>query len=159
MDTDQAQVLRRLILEQQVAALGTLHNGEPAVSMVPYVILPETGDIVVHVSRLATHTQDMLSHPTVSVLVIAERADGVPPQAVPRATLNGRAEPCPAESPAYAGARSAYLGRFPDSEPLFGFADFSLFCIAPRSVRFVGGFAEAWSLRTRQYRELIGART
>lgn len=38
-----------------------------------------------------------------------------------------------------------------------GFADFSLFRIVPRSVRFVGGFAQAWSVTARDYAALMSA--
>ena len=38
MDDDTARMLRRLLERRPVAALGTLHRGEPAVSMVPFVL-------------------------------------------------------------------------------------------------------------------------
>ncbi len=63
----QAQTaLRPLLHETKVAALATLHQGEPAVSMVPYALRPD-GRFTIHVSRLATHTQDMLAHERVSL--------------------------------------------------------------------------------------------
>jgi putative heme iron utilization protein len=110
---------------------------------------------VVHVSRLATHTRDMLEHPGVSVLVTDRRNPEVPAQAVARATLQGSAEPCADGDPRYAAARAAYLARFPDTEFMFGFADFSLFVIVPRAVRFVGGFAQAWSVTGETYATLM----
>lgn len=156
MDGDRDQDLRGLLLAQEAAALGTLHQGEPFVSMVPYALLPG-GVLVVHVSRLATHTRDMEQHPGVSVLVTAPRTPQVPAQALARATLQGDASPCPPEAAGYEAARAAYLARFPDSEPLFGFADFSLFRIVPRSVRFVAGFARAWSLTGERYAALMSS--
>jgi hypothetical protein len=47
-------------------------------------------------------------------------------------------------TPEYAAA--AYLSRFPQSEPMFSFSDFSLFAIVPGSIRFVGGFAQATAI-------------
>jgi heme iron utilization protein len=38
MDADTARSLRRLLDTRPVGTLGTLHRGEPAVSMVPYVL-------------------------------------------------------------------------------------------------------------------------
>lgn len=145
MNAEQSQALQRLLEGQEVAALGTLHKGEPFVSMVPYALLAQGGAFVIHVSRLATHTRDMETHPGVSLLVMAGRSADVPAQALPRATVQGEARPCPPEDPQHEAARAAYLARFPGSEPLFGFSDFSLFLVVPRSVRFVGGFAQAWS--------------
>jgi putative heme iron utilization protein len=68
------------------------------------------------------------------------------PQALPRVTVQGEAQELTDDAPLYAAARAAYLARFPDSEPMFGFGDFSLFVIRPASLRLVGGFAQAKTL-------------
>jgi putative heme iron utilization protein len=154
MQSDQAGALRELLQTQDLAALGTVRRGEPFVSMIPYALLPG-GVLVVHVSRLATHTRDMEEHPGVSVMVMAPRRADVPPQAVARATLQGEALPCAPDAAEYVDARAAYLSRFPESEPMFGFADFSLFRIVPRSARFVGGFAQAGSVTGEDYGRLM----
>jgi putative heme iron utilization protein len=146
MNAAQSQTLALLIHTQEVAALGTLHDGEPFVSMVPYALLPGGAAFVVHVSRLAAHTKDMLANPAVSLLVIASPEPGVPAQARPRVTIQGSANPCVDSDPRYGEAKSAYLARFPDAADMFSFADFSLFVIEPRSARFIGGFAQATSL-------------
>jgi hypothetical protein len=155
MNPNQALALRHLLERQEVAALGTLRQTEPFVSMVPYALLPGGEGLVIHVSRLAAHTRDMLEHPGVSLLVIGERAPELPAQALPRATLQGEARQCPPGAGEYAAARRAYLARFPASEQTFGFADFSLFLIVPRSVRFVGGFAQAWTITGQAYAGLM----
>ena len=151
MDPAQTQALRHMLLQQDVAALGTLHGGEPFVSMVPYALLSGGRGFVIHVSRLATHTKDMETHAGVSLLVMDERTPEVLPQALPRITVQGQASRCGPEDPLHAEAREAYLARFPDSEELFGFADFALFVIAPRALRVVGGFAQAWSVTAADY--------
>ena len=146
MEAPVIATLKAMLAQQQVAALGTLHKGEPAVSMVPFVLLPTAEGVVIHVSRLATHTGDMLEHAGVSLLVIAPPAPGVAAQATPRVAFAGDALQCPADDPGYTQARQAYLARFPESEPMFGFGDFSLFVITPRSVRLVAGFGRATTL-------------
>src|SRR5262245_6656841 len=146
MDAALAAALRTLLTTQEIAALGTLHGDEPFVSMVPFALLPGGRGFVVHVSQLAAHTKDMLARPAVSLLVIAPPAPDVPAQALARVTVQGEARQCGAADPDHAAARHAYLTRFPQSEQMFGFADFSLFVIAPRTLRFVGGFAQATSL-------------
>lgn len=155
MDRLREEALRALLRRQEVAALGTLHAGEPFVSMVPYALLPGDGTVVIHVSRLATHTRDMENHAGVSLLVLDERAVDVPPQALARATLQGEAHACPPGDARHDAAREAYLARFPNSAEMFGFADFSLFLIAPRAVRFVGGFAQAWSITGPDYTRIL----
>ena len=151
---EQGDALKQLLQRQDIAALGTLHRGEPFVSMVPYALLDD-GRLVIHVSQLATHTKDMQEHAGVSVMVLGTRAPDALPQEHPRASLQGEAQGCGMDEADYATARQAYLTRFPDSEPMFGFGDFSLFLVTPRGVRFVAGFAQAFSVTGPDYAALM----
>jgi putative heme iron utilization protein len=146
MNPDQTQLLRRLLESQRIASLGTLHAGEPYVSMVPFALLPEGSGVVIHVSQLASHTRDMSESPRVSLLVVAPEIPGTPPQATARVTIQGRAERYADSAPGYAEAREAYLSRFPQAVDIFELSDFSLFAIRPLSIRFIGGFAQAVTL-------------
>lgn len=157
MDTTEAIALKSLLSEQKVAALATLHKGGPAVSMVPYAMLPTGAGFVIHVSRLATHTSDMLDNPSVALLVTAPLTETVTPLALPRASIQGLARQCRPESPEYAQARAAYLARLPEAEELFAFADFSLFLIEPQSLRYVAGFGRAMSLASEQIGSVLGS--
>ena len=154
MDAAHLALLRHLLESEEVAALATLHKGEPAASMVPYALLPG-GTFVIHVSGLATHTRDMDGHAGVGLLVTAPATSADMAQARARASVQGVARRCPPEDPDHAAARAAYLARFPDAEPMFGFGDFSLFLVEPRSVRFVAGFAQAFSLTAQAYRAAL----
>lgn len=104
-----------------------------------------------HVSRLATHTADMSANPAVALLVAAPPGSAASPQELPRASVQGRAAPCAPDSPEYQEARTAYLSRFPQSEELFSFADFSLYIVTVRSVRYVGGFANATTILAAEF--------
>jgi putative heme iron utilization protein len=146
MTPDHAQLLRDLLRTQEVAALGTLHKGQPYVSMVPFALRPGGTDFIIHVSQLAAHTKDMLAHPPVSLLVMALPAPGVTAQETARITVQGEALQLGRDTSEYVSAQAAYLARFPQSEMMFGFADFSLFAIVPESIRFVGGFAQATTI-------------
>ena len=141
-----AQSLHSLLRTQQVASLGTLHQGQPYISMVPFAPRPGGTDFIIHVSQLAAHTKDMLSSPRVSLLVIAPPSPGVTAQELARVTIQGEAVQLVSSTPEHAVAKAAYLARFPQSEPMFGFSDFSLFAIVPSSIRFVGGFAQATTI-------------
>lgn len=146
MDDDTARILRRLLDRRPVAALGTLHRGEPAVSMVPFV-LPHGGThLMIHVSALATHTRDMQEHQRVSLLVMGEPDEATPPQALPRVALQADAAPLPRNSEGYEAARAAYLARFPEAAPMFELGDFSIVTLQPVSARLVAGFGRAYSL-------------
>ena len=156
MSPDAARTLRELLRAQDIAALGTLHQGRPYVSMVPFVLLADGPRFVIHVSQLAAHTRDMLADPNVSLLVVAPPSAGVPPQALARATIQGCALQYGAGTPGEAEARAAYLARFAESAQTFGFADFSLFAIVPESIRFVGGFAQATTISPATLAEALG---
>jgi heme iron utilization protein len=157
MDDTQSHALYDLLTTQPIAALGTLHAGEPFVSMAPFAIVPDGGGFVIHVSRLATHTKDMIASPKVSLLVTAPLTPDVPPQAVARITIQGQAKQCVEPNPLHEDAKAAYLARFPESAPMFGFADFSLFVVEPASARFVGGFAQATSLSAETLKRILSA--
>lgn len=146
-----AELLESLFQTQTVGALATLHKGRPAVSMVPFAVTPVSHALVIHVSQLATHTQDMALAPEIGLLIMAPHAADIVPQALPRISITATARPCLPDDAEYADARGAYLARFPESEPMFGFADFSLFLIEPSSVRGVAGFGQAWSITRTQY--------
>ena len=155
MDPLVTQGVRELLEAQRIASLGTLHEGEPYVSMVPYAMLPREPVFVIHVSRLAAHTKDMIDHPAVSLLVIAPASAVAPPQATARMTIQGDAQQVVGEGGDRLAARKAYLGRFPESEMMFELADFSLFVIKPRAIRFVGGFAQAKTLTPEGLAEIL----
>jgi hypothetical protein len=149
-DADDLRRLRLLLDAQPVAALGTLHRGEPAVSMVPFVIRLATGELLIHVSRLASHTRDLHEHPRVSLMVMATPAPELMPQALPRVTLQCDAAPLPRatddDAARYAHARADYLARFPDASMMFELGDFVLVALRPRAARLVAGFGRASSL-------------
>ena len=142
MNRELTIVLQELIQGRVTAALGTLHQGAPFVSMVPYAVAPD-GSFILHVSRLAAHTRDMLDNPAVSLLVTESETSGKMPQALGRVTVQGRAQMLDREVEKYAAARQVYRARFPDAAPLFEFSDFSIFIIEPVSARVIAGFGQA----------------
>ncbi|MBK6852709.1 MAG: pyridoxamine 5'-phosphate oxidase family protein [Burkholderiales bacterium] len=146
MDTDTATSLRQLLATQPVAALATLHRGEPAVSMVPFVLPPGGAQVIIHVSGLATHTADMLAHPRVSLLLVDEARADVSAQARARVSLQCDAQVLPREGAAYEQARADYLARFPDSAVTFELGDFRVVLLRPVAARLVAGFGRAYSL-------------
>lgn len=146
MNADDAAALRALLRTRPVGALGTLHQGEPAVSMVPFVLPAGQTRLIIHVSALAPHTRDLQAHPRVSLLVMAEPDAGVPPQALPRVALQADALFLPRDGAATDTARAAYLARFPEAAPTFALGDFSLVALQPVAARLVAGFGRAHAL-------------
>ena len=146
MSPEHATQLAALALGRRAGALGTLHAGAPFVSMVPYAVLPDGSAFVVHVSRLAGHTRDMLAEPRVSLLVMQAEGEGVAAQALARVSVQGEAAEMAKDSDGERACKEAYLARFPEAEPLTEFGDFSFFAIRPVQARFVAGFAQAMSV-------------
>jgi putative heme iron utilization protein len=138
------------LLALPVAALGTLHDGAPFVSMVPVVPEPDGAGFLIHVSRLAQHTRDLMADDRVSLLFMQPLDADQDPLALPRLTLQGAAEAIPTDSEAHESAAEAYLARFQQAEMTLGLGDFSFFRIRPRSGRLVSGFGQALSLDAKQ---------
>src|SRR3569833_654496 len=124
--------------------------------MVPFAMLPGETDFIIHVSQLAAHTKDMLTSPPVSLLVIAPPVPGVMAQEQARSTVQGEAVQRVAGTSGHAAAKAAYLTRFPQSEPMFGFSAFSLFVFVPDTIRFVRVFAQATTFSRESLAELLG---
>ncbi len=140
MDAETSQLLRRLLLKERTAHLGTLRNGAPMVSMTLFMPEPDLSAFYVHVSRLAWHTQDMAQDARVA-LSIAETDDRRPdPFTLMRVTIRGEA------SQLSEGPKDAWLRRFPEQAINFELADFSFWKITPRDARFVAGFGRIHNL-------------
>jgi len=146
MDAEAGQSLARLIRNARIAALGTLRNGAPNVSMVAILHAPDLSAFWLRLSRLAWHTQDLALDPRVS-LAIFETDDGrADPQTLARVTLRGEAAEMPREGPEFEQRKGAWLARFPESGVTFELADFSFWRIAPRDARFVAGLGRTYNL-------------
>ena len=158
MDAELTLRLVQLVRARSTAALGTLHGGAPFVSMAPYAIAPDGAGLLVHVSRLAAHTKDMLADARVSMLIAQAEGGDTSPLALARVTVQGEAQAIARDAAPHAAYGDAYRDRFPDAEPMFGFGDFSLFLIRPVSARFVAGFGQAHSLSGESMMRLLGAR-
>jgi heme oxygenase (biliverdin-IX-beta and delta-forming) len=143
--------LKALLDSRTVAALGTIHQGAPYVSMVPFALLPDGSAFLIHVSELSAHTGDMLAEPRVSLLVMAAETPDLFAQELPRVTILGKAAPVPDPSAKYEAGKARYLERFPDAAPIFELGGFSLFSITPEHVRWIGGFAGAESLTPAEF--------
>lgn len=146
MDEHDNRLLRGLLNTRPVGALATLHGGEPAVSMVPFVLPAGGTQLLIHVSALAPHSRDMRAHPRVALLVTAEADGDVSPLALPRVALQAEARFLARDGDGYATGRTAYLQRFPDAATPFELGDFALVALQPLSARLVAGFGRAQAL-------------
>ncbi len=144
-----------LIRAQRWAALATVGDAGPLASMVAYAPEPDLSALLLHLSRLAAHTGNLLEKPVAS-LVIGEPDSGAgDPQELERLTVSGSVSEVSRHHPRYTRLRDCYLRRLPAAEPLFGFGDFMLFRLVPQQVRYVGGFAQAYTLDGAELSKLV----
>jgi putative heme iron utilization protein len=131
LDTDSLQLLNSLINTHRTASIGTMHNGSPFVSLVLFAPVQDYSSFLIHVSRLAHHTQDILLDPRLS-LMIAEGDDGSRnPLTLARLTIQ----------------------KHPQAEFNFQLGDFSLYRVLPDSGRFVAGFGKIFNITVHQLQE------
>lgn len=154
------QSLRQLLSIRRTAALATLPPGDdarqaamPMVSFVPLAIDPAAGAFVIHVSALAAHTRNLQRQPMVSLLITAPEEPGQPVHALERVTVFGRATELAADDAAE--SRKAYLGRFPEAEPMTALPDFRFVRITPLGARHVAGFGAARDLSAEELTALL----
>src|SRR5260370_38045504 len=116
-NTDRGAEARRLIRRRDHAALATLLDGRPYVSLVATACDSDASPLLL-LSDLAQHTRNLVADPRVSLLFedTGEHAD---PLAGPRLTLLGRAEKC--DDPR---AAARFAARHPARAQYARFADF-----------------------------------
>jgi putative heme iron utilization protein len=113
---------------------------------VPYAPRAD-GDVVVVISTLAEHTQNVARDPRVTLLV-ADSSAVKSPWTAPRASVMARAARL--VDAAREEALAAYLARFPSSRAIASMPDFAPWRLHVERVRWIGGFAAAaWIGRER----------
>jgi putative heme iron utilization protein len=73
-----------------------------------------------------------------------------------RSRARRRRSPFDREAPEWTAARERYLARFPAANQWFEFTDFTLFRFTIARARYVGGFANAHTLRADDLRQAAG---
>jgi putative heme iron utilization protein len=139
-------MLRQLLSEQRVLALGVVVDGAPVVGLLPFVMRPAFDAALIHASTLARHTAGLTAGAPFSALVYASNQPDGDPLQVPRVTLTGTVERLDAASAAYEEGRALYLARFPGGEITFGLGDFGLYALHVEGGRLVAGFGRARNL-------------
>lgn len=158
MQVEDRWALAALITGQRQAALGTLADGAPFVSMVLYALDGAgTGQtsLLIHVSRLSPHTGQLLADPRASLMIAQPDTGEGDPQALPRVTVQTLASALRPEDSGYEQAKASYIARLPQSAFLFSFPDFTLFRLVPSEARYIGGFAKAFALSAAQFQQAL----
>ena len=156
MDDTMREELVGLVRGRGLAALGTMHEGYPLVSMVLYASRPDLSALYIHVSRLALHTAGILADPRVGLLITELDRPNLNPLAMSRVSIQGRADVIDPESSEFQEAKDTYIAAHPKTAFNFGLGDFLLVRIRPHSARFVGGFGKIVDFGTDDWSRLAG---
>ena len=154
MEIELQRKLAQILRESRVAALGTIRNGAPTVSMVAYAVANDFSAFYIHISHLAQHTQDMEKDKHVSLMMFEPDDAREDPQTLARVSIRGNAALIPMGEPGYMLAKNLYLARFPKAESLFEFGDFDLWRIDLKGGRYVAGFAKAFNLTAEALKDI-----
>lgn len=146
MDAQSQKLLVTLIRTQRTAALGTLHDGAPLVSMVLYAPTADCSAFYLHISRLAQHTQAILRDSQVGLLIAEPDTGAQDPQTLARVSLQGTASEVLRTDADDEAIRALYLQRFPTATMTLSLGDFAFFRVIPRRGRFVAGFGQIFNL-------------
>jgi len=146
MDAQSEKILAKIIRSERTAALGTLRDEAPLVSMVTYVTAEDFSLFYIFVSRLAQHTVDMQKDKRIGLLIVETDDGREDPQTLARVSIRGSAEQIPNGIPGYTPLKNRYLKLFPESEPLFKLEDFGFWSIKPKGGRFVASLAKAYNI-------------
>lgn len=158
MQAEDRAALAGLVSGQRQAALGTLADGAPFVSMVLYAL--DHGDtqqtsLLIHISRLSPHTGQLIADPRASLMIAQPDLGEGDPQALPRVTVQLLANILMPSDSGYEQAKASYIARLPHSGLLFTFSDFMLFRLVPTEARYIGGFAKAFALSAAQFQQAL----
>lgn len=133
-----------LVQDIRTAVLLTLRNGRPFGSHVPYVFGADWTRAYLHLSRLALHTQHLLTDSHVSLFIAEPDGPEKNPLALRRMNLQGQAVALSPEASSFDEIKERYLTRFPQAEMMFGFGDFALWELRLEDAHFVLGFGQAF---------------
>lgn len=133
-----------LVKQVRTAVLLTLRNGHPFGSHVPYLLGENWSRIYLHLSRLAFHTQHLLRDSRVSLFIAEPDRSGKNPVALQRINLQGTASILNPTDGSYETVKQRYLAKFPQSQMMFGFSDFSLWELRMSDAHLVLGFGQAY---------------
>jgi putative heme iron utilization protein len=154
------RALRDLLAVRRTAALGTVDAaGAAFVSMVPFAIETASASLVIHISALAAHSQNLQARPQASLMVTEGEVAGEPVHALARVSIEVVATWAQPGSALAEQCRAAYLARFPEAEPMTTLGDFRFVRLSPQNARQVAGFGAARSLNADELAQALGQST
>ena len=140
-------VIAALLSHQRVASMATVdEDGMPHASLVPFAVDRAQGTLLIHISGMSPHFAYLHNKPHASLLIAEAETAGAEVHALPRMSIQGAASFISRHEARYAGAREAYLQRFPEVAFMTDLPDFAFVEITPLAGRVIAGFGAAKKL-------------
>jgi hypothetical protein len=157
MESEDRTLLKGLLEEQRLVALGLLVEGEPVVGLLPFVVSEDRGALYVQASGLARHSHGLVAGAPFSGVIHRPDTPGEDALRTPRVALEGVVHPLEGESPERAAAVRSLVERFPSAAMTLALPDFKVYRLELTSGRLIGGFGRASSLAASDFRDLARA--
>jgi hypothetical protein len=154
MDAEDRELLRSLLMDERLLALGLVVEGEPVVGLLPFAAAADFSAVYVQASRLARHSRGLTPGARFSGVIHRPDAPDAEPLQTPRLILEGVVDPLEGERPELEKATRAYLRRFPSASMTLALPDFSVYRLELRGGRLVAGFGRALNLSSSHFGEL-----
>ncbi|MGZ4991143.1 MAG: HugZ family pyridoxamine 5'-phosphate oxidase [Methylobacter sp.] len=149
--SDKTTSLQELLASQQTILLSTASgNSVPDLSVAPFV-RDQAGCFYIFISELATHTDNLLNNPQVSVMFIRPESESNNLFARERAVFNCKARKIERSEPLYTSQLKAFQDKFGEVVSLLQtLTDFHLFALCPESGRYIMGFGQAYMINIQE---------
>jgi hypothetical protein len=156
MGPEDRALLRSLLVDERLLAVGLVAGAEPVVGLLPFAVADDFSAVYVQASQLARHTRGLI--PGARFSAVIHRPDGpdTDPLRVPRVILEGVVDPLSPDRPEREPATRTFVQRFPSAAMTLALADFSLYRLEIEGGRVVAGFGSALSLSPAEFRDLAG---
>ena len=139
--------LQKLIVSQQTLLLST--SSKTSVANLGYApfVRDQAGCFYIFVSRLATHTVNLLDNPQASIMFIRPESESRNLFARERAVFNCNVKEIKHHEPVYSTQLKALQVKFGEVVNLLRtLNDFYLFALYPENGRYISGFAQAYTI-------------
>ena len=159
MDAEDRALLRGLLTEERLLALGLVVDGEPVVGLLPFAPAEDLSALYVQASGLARHSRGLTRGGALQRGdPPAGRARTRTPCRRPGWSSRGWWSPSRTASARRGRRRSgAILERFPSAAMTLALPDFKLYRLEPRGGRLIGGFGRALNLSASHFDGLASA--
>ena len=148
--------LKKNVYSLQLATLGT--EGKPEISYTPFLHL--AGNYYIFISQLASHTQNLMRKPELSVLLIEDEFTAKNIFARQRLSLECEAKEVDRTRDEWKVVLDAFEARHGNTVALLrSLTDFHLFELRPVSATFVKGFGQAFQLSGKNLDEIKHLKT